>query len=262
TVNYKFSIKKNMILVFGGTTEGKKVAKWLEKRALPYFYSTKTEIEFDQGQFGHYRFGAFTTTDLISFCQKNHIKTIIHASHPFAELLHQCIEEVSTVLAIPVFRFERAYPERIVSKEVNYVKNYEEAINYLHTHTFSNLLALTGVQTIEKLKPYWEKHTTYFRILPRETSVTIAEKVGFPSQNLILEFPNTNIDDEIATIKKYNCEAVITKESGESGYLSVKISAAKYCNIPIIVIERKPLPSSFILVSNENELFNSLLVNQ
>ncbi|AMA48910.1 MULTISPECIES: precorrin-6A reductase [Flavobacterium] len=248
-----------MILVFGGTTEGKKVAKFLEKEALSYFYSTKTEIKWDEEySFGNYRFGALTPNELIQFCTKNKIQIIIHASHPFAELLHECIAQASQILSIPVIRFERKYPKKIISKEIIYVKNYKEAIDYLMGGTFSNLLALTGVQTIEKLKPYWEKHSTYFRILPRKSSIIIAEKAGFPTKKIIMEYPSNDLNYEINIIKKYNCDAIITKESGESGFLSTKIEAAKRNNIPIIIIQRKPLPNSFILVSNEIDLFNAI----
>lgn len=251
-----------MLLVFGGTTEGKKVAKFLEREALPYFYSTKTEIEFDKGQFGSYRFGAFSPSELIAFCQEKKIETIIHASHPFAEILHQTIAEASSFLSLPVIRFERQYPAKSVSEDVIYVESYAEAIAYLHTKKIEKLLALTGVQTIEKLESYWKKNNTYFRILPRESSLAIAEKAGFPKENLILEFPNDDLNHEIEIIKKYYCEAVITKESGESGFLSTKIEAAKICKIPIVIIERGSLPSSFLLASNEDDLFNFMALKK
>lgn len=251
-----------MILVFGGTTEGKKVAKFLEGEALPYFYSTKTEIEFDKGQFGSYRFGAFSPAELIAFCQEKKISTIVHASHPFAEILHQTIAEASSFLSLPVIRFERQYPMKKASDDVIYVKNYQEAIDCLNAKKIESLLALTGVQTIEKLKSYWKKNNTYFRILPRESSLAIAEKARFPKENLILEFPSDDLNYEIEILKKYNCQAVITKESGESGFLSVKIEAAMACEIPIIILERSKLPSSFLLASNETDLFNLMALKK
>jgi precorrin-6A/cobalt-precorrin-6A reductase len=121
---------------------------------------------------------------------------------------------------------------------------------------------LTGVQTIEKLESYWKKNNTYFRILPRESSLAIAEKAGFPKENLILEFPSDDLEYEIEIFKKYNCQAMITKESGESGFLSVKIEAAMACQIPIIILERSKLPSSFLLASNEDDLSNFMTLKK
>ena len=56
-----------MILVFGGTTEGKKVAGILEKEEYHYFYSTKTKIDFLSGNYGTYRYGAFNNEALTNF---------------------------------------------------------------------------------------------------------------------------------------------------------------------------------------------------
>lgn len=247
-----------MFLVFGGTTEGKKVAGILEKKEYPYFYSTKTEIDFQSGQFGLYRYGAFTKESLIIFCVSNKIKAIIHASHPFAKELHQTIQQASLQLTIPVLRYERSYPKRILHGLINYFPSYQIAMNYLSEHKIDNLLALTGVQTIEKLKPYWKNNNTIFRILPRESSLKIAEQAKFPKENLLQEMPSDNLQHELFIINKYNIQCILTKESGDSGFLSTKIEAALQSNIPILIIERPKLPASFITVDNEDELIFQL----
>jgi len=244
-----------MILVFGGTTEGKKVAGILEQSGYQFCYSTKTETDF---QPGNYRFGAFTKESLADFCEEKNIQVIINASHPFAEGLHQTIYEA---VAVPVLRFERNYPERLQHPLIHYVPSYPAAIEYLNTHPVSNLLALTGVQTIEKLKPYWLKdsgvpRTTIFRILPR--SVAIAAEAGFPVENLILEMPTDDLQHELSIIHQYHIDGIITKESGDSGFLFVKIAAAIHTGIPIIIITRPELPKTFFPVYDDEELLSQL----
>lgn len=249
-----------MILVFGGTTEGKIVAGILEKKEYPYFYSTKTEIDFQTGNFGIYRFGAFDNDSLIQFCKDHQIQLMIHASHPFAELLHQLIAEVSQQLAIPVLRYERHYPERIHHRLVQYISSYEKVLEYLHAQPVDTLLALSGVQTIEKLQSYWKKHRTIFRILPRTESRMIAEKAAFPKENLIQEMPVDDVQHELNIIHRYKVQCILTKESGASGFLSTKIEAALQSNTPLLIIERPKLPETFISVFNERELLNHLPV--
>jgi precorrin-6x reductase len=248
-----------MILVFGGTTEGKKVAGILEKGEYHYFYSTKTKIDFQSGNYGTYRYGAFNNEALTNFCKSNNVKIIIHASHPFAEELHQTIYNASIELNIPVIRFERTYPERINNELINYFPTYQEAINYLIDNNIQNLLALTGVQTIEKLKSYWQTHPTIFRILPRESSIELAEQSGFPKENLILEFPSEDLQHELEVIQKHHIKAILTKESGDSGFLSTKTEAALQLKIPILIIERCTLHNSFITVANEQGLLLAIL---
>ena len=41
-----------MILVFGGTTEGRKVAKLLQEKSMLFVYSTKTNIPFEENKIG------------------------------------------------------------------------------------------------------------------------------------------------------------------------------------------------------------------
>jgi precorrin-6A/cobalt-precorrin-6A reductase len=247
-----------MILVFGGTTEGKKVAGILEKKECPYFYSTKTEIELPYSRYGTYRFGAFSANSLIAFCSSNKITKIIHASHPFAEELHQTIHQGAEALNIPVLRYERLNPEKAKHDLLKYISSYELALNYLEEHNHKNVLALTGVQTIEKLKPYWKNNNMFFRILPRESSLKSAENVGFPIENLIQEMPGDNLEHELALIRKHHINCILTKESGESGFLHIKIEAALQSNIPMLILERPQLPSTFISVWNEDDLISQL----
>jgi precorrin-6x reductase len=239
-----------MILVFGGTTEGKKVAAILDKSGYQFCYSTKTETAFQPES---YRFGAFTKESLKTFCKENDIKVIIHASHPFAAELHQTIYQATT---LPVLRFERTYPERKNHPLIKYLSSYGDALEYLKDK--EGLLALTGVQTIERLKPYWSSHNTYFRILPRYTSISMALQTGFPKENLILEMPVDDLQHELFIINQYNIECILTKESGESGFLSTKIKAALTAGIEIIILERPALPETFMPVYNEDDLLSQL----
>lgn len=246
-----------MILVFGGTTEGKTVAGILEEKGCPYFYSTKTEIAF-QGRYGRYRFGAFDKTALMEFCTTHCIHLIIHASHPFAELLHQTIFEAAQQLSIPVLRYERQFPQRMQHALITYLPSYQNVLDHLNTHPVGTLLALSGVQTIEKLEPYWKKHKTIFRILPRAESRRIAESAKFPEENLIQEMPVDDVQHELNIIRNYDIQCILTKESGESGFLSTKIKAALESCTPLLILERPPLPETFIKVFNEKELLHQL----
>ncbi|PCH76358.1 MAG: precorrin-6A reductase [Flavobacteriaceae bacterium] len=248
-----------MILVFGGTTEGKLVIELLESLQLPYFYSTKTEINVTLGSVGRYRFGAFSNAELAAFIKEHHINCCIHASHPFATVLHETVAEVFEKHDIPVLRLEREYPQRSTEKGVHYVIDYPEVIALLKQQ-FSNktLLGLTGVQTIEKLADHWKSNRCYFRILDRQSSIDIAVKNNFPLEQLILGYPNTSLKEEVALYKEKEVGVVLTKESGHSGSLSVKIDAAKCVDIPIIIIKKPALPTYFQLVKHAKELKSML----
>jgi precorrin-6A/cobalt-precorrin-6A reductase len=246
------------ILVFGGTTEGKEVAAVLSGTGYPFWYSTKTEVATSLPANGRARYGAFTTAALVEFCQQHHVGCVVHASHPFAEQLHATVAEASQQLRLPVLRFERQYPERLAHPLVHYVADYEEVIHQLLAAGHAPALALSGVQTIEQLRRYWQQQPLFCRILPREASVALARRAGFPVANLITEWPGAGLAEEVALIQQTGAQAVITKESGESGFLSVKIAAALHAGVPIFIVRRPALPASFRRITHADELLAHL----
>ena len=78
-----------MILVFGGTTEGRKAVEVLEESGSPYFYSTKTGEQDIILHHGQRIDGALDEETMCAFCQAQNIRLIVDAAHPFASQLHQ-----------------------------------------------------------------------------------------------------------------------------------------------------------------------------
>lgn len=238
-----------MILVFGGTTEGRIAVSLLEEAAKPYYYSTKGTLQQVEIRNGIRISGEMDEETMVVFCKENTIELIIDAAHPFAEGLHKTVSQASAVLNIPVVRLERKYPER--EDAFIWCETYEDAIQKMRSCKIQRLLALTGVNTISKLKPFWAEISCWFRILDREESKEIARNEGFPASNL-LYFKEKN--DEIALIKTMAPDAVIMKESGESGYFLEKTAAAKRLGIPVFVIKRPRLSNRFYIVYGKEGL--------
>ncbi|CAL2079948.1 conserved hypothetical protein [Tenacibaculum dicentrarchi] len=247
-----------MILVFGGTTEGKKVATLLQEKLMPFVYSTKTSISFNETEIASYRYGALNEIDLENYLIKNKIQIIINASHPFAEILHKTIAKVAKNLQIPVIRFARKLLPQTKHVLVSYVNYYDNALAILKENQI--LLALTGVQSIKRLKPWWLKNLTYFRILNRPESLAIATESNFPKNQLILEFPSSDLEKEISIIKENKIDIILTKETGNSGFLHTKIEAALKTSTQIIIIKQPEIPKYFTQVFNENQLITALSI--
>ena len=241
-----------MILVFGGTTEGKKVAAFLESSAIPFVYSTKTKISFLETKTAQYRFGALNEKQLQDYILTNNITTIINAAHPFAQELHRVIAKVGAQLQLSVIRFARVLLEKTIHPLVRYVASYQEALQELEH--FKSLLALTGVQSIDKLQPYWLKNSTYFRILNRPASLKVARKSNFPEKQLILGMPSGDLEKEITILRTHKIDVVLTKETGSSGFLEVKINAALQTNTPILIIKQPQTPPYFKVIHHLQEL--------
>lgn len=240
-----------MILILGGTTEGRIAAHTLEEAGKPFYYSTKGDEQEVTMHHGIRLQGAMDELDMERFCRKQAIALIIDAAHPFAEQLHRTVEAVSMKLTLPVIRFERIYPPRD-EKNITWCRNFDDAIRQILEQEIFILLALTGVQSIAKLKPLWQESACcYFRILDRESSRRLAAREGFPEEHLHYYH---NGEDERFLMQKLHPEAILIKESGCSGGFSEKVEAALAEGIRIFAICRPNMPNSFIPVNGEHGL--------
>ena len=212
-----------MILVFGGTTEGRKAVEVLEEAGTTYYYSTKTREQDITLHHGIRLDGALDAEAMRVFCQEHAIRLIVDAAHPFASQLHQTIAQVSETLNIPAIRYERIYPSR--DSSITWIDDYSQVPTDIHS-----LLATTGVQSISKLR-YLEALgiKVLYRILNRESSIQLAYQQGVTDEQLCF-YP-----------KMAEAEAILMKESGESGGFSEKIAEAKALGMQIIALKRPHL---------------------
>lgn len=232
-----------MILVYGGTTEGRIVASTLDASGKEYYYSTKGDLQHVELVHGIRLTGAMDREAMKEFIRTREIRLVIDAAHPFAAELHKTIGEATADLQIPVVRYERRYPPldpRIIACE-----SYDEMVDRLLAQPSHRLLALTGVNTIGKMKRFWSQREAYFRILDRDESREKAQEAGFPSTHIryFVEGEDQAIFDEIAP------DAVTTKESGESGFFEDKIAPALAAGVPVYMITRPKLPSHYQCVN-------------
>jgi cobalt-precorrin-5B (C1)-methyltransferase len=212
-----------MVLVFGGTTEGRKAAEVLEEAGTTYYYSTKMGEQDIALHHGKRIDGAMDAEAMQTFCREHDIRLMVDAAHPFALQLHKTIAQISEKQNIPVIRYERIYPPR--DSDITWIDDYSQIPTDIHS-----LLATTGVQSISKLK-YLEAEgiKVSYRILNRESSIHLAHQQGATDEQLCF-YP-----------QMAEAEAVLMKESGESGGFSEKIAEAKEKGMRIFALKRPEL---------------------
>ena len=226
-----------MILVFGGTTEGRKAVEVLEEGGSTYYYSTRSDGQKIELVHGFHLTGGMEVPEMIQCCREHSIRLIIDAAHPFAEELHRNLVFLAKHIQAPIIRYDRIYPPH--DKDLIWCKDYNDAIQQLEANGIERLLALTGVNTIGRLRPYWEKYEDcWFRILNRRASHFVANANRFPEDRLVYY----ETDDTKNLIDDLQPQAIITKESGQSGGFTEKVEAARQAGIKIFVVERPNYP--------------------
>ena len=217
----------------------------LDEAGTPYYYSTRGDGQTISSVQARRVTGGMDANQMREFCCKHDIRLLIDAAHPFAEALHQNIHTVACQLSLPVIRYERKYPP--LPADAMVCQDWADALEKLRN--CPSLLALTGVETIAKLKPYWKEHETWFRILDRPSSWEIVRREGFPEERVApFHLPQGGEQQEgeqlenLLPIQEREGLAIITKESGESGWFDEKVQMAKEMGVPLYIVRRPALP--------------------
>ncbi len=226
------------ILVFGGTTEGRKAIEALEEAGNTFYYSTKTGEQEVSLHHGVAISGAMDAAAMTTFCQAHEVGLLVDAAHPFAEVLHQTVAKVAESMGIPAIRFERIFPPH--DPDIVWCDDFDDAIRKIDARV---LLATTGVQSINKLKPLEAKGVRIIhRILNRESSIHLAHEQGATDEQLCF-YPDTP-----------NADSVLMKESGESGGFLEKVEEARRLGMKMYAILRPDTPIVFHRVNGEHGL--------
>lgn len=234
-----------MLLILGGTTEGRTAVRVADEAGKSFYYSTKGSDQQVESGHGIRLCGAMDAAAMAQCCTERHIRLLIDAAHPFATQLHETIAQVARQLQLPVIRLERHYPPR--DPAFVWCEDYADAVQRLEANGVKRLLALSGVNTIVKLEAYWRRHDCWFRVLDREESRTLAARQGFPAERLLFYREG----EEGRLMEQIRPDAILTKESGDSGFFREKVEAARERHIAVYVIKRPKLPETFYTAYGE-----------
>tara|TARA_R110001583_G_scaffold48896_5_gene153043 strand:- start:11181 stop:13007 length:1827 start_codon:yes stop_codon:yes gene_type:complete len=249
---------KRQILIFGGTTEGRKTANWLSDLKQPFYYSTKTNSHPLISEMGECLSGGMNKEEMIEFCRQQEIMLIVDAAHPFAADLHVNLHRVASELDIAIVRIEREFVERIDNEYIHYLASMDACIQDIHKMEIKRVLSLVGVKNLPKIKKALPECDIWFRILNFPDSIRIANDANVREDRLIVSsrFENLLLEEDL--IKKECVQAIMTKESGYTGLLDKKMDLAIKHEIPLFVIKRPDLPEYDKIIKTRSE-FQSYL---
>lgn len=246
------------ILIFGGTTEGRKTANWLSDLKQKFYYSTKTNSHPLISEMGVCLTGGMNEEEMLEFCRENGIRLIVDAAHPFAADLHINLHRVASELDIAIVRVEREFVERLDHEYIHYMPSMDACIQEIQKMGIERVLSLVGVKNLPKIKQALPECDIWFRILNFPESIRIANEAKVKEERLIVlsRFENLLLEEEL--IKDHGIQAVMTKESGYTGLLDKKMDLAIKLGIPLFVIKRPDLPEYDKVIKTRSE-FQSYL---
>lgn len=226
-----------MILIIGGTTEGRKALEVCEEAGKPFYYSTRGASQELTMHHGIRLEGGMNGEEMAHFCTERAIALIVDAAHPFAMGVHQSVADCVSRLQLPVIRYERTFPALPASVVV--LDSFDAALTYLLKHQPQRLLALTGVNSVERLRAYWTQHETYLRVMPIAETEERLRQSNFPPERLVY-YNKEQCDRELfATLRP---DMILLKESGDTSGFAAKVEEALALGITVLVIRRPQIP--------------------
>lgn len=221
-------------LVFSGTTEGKKIAEYLNSKRIETLVCVATEYGAKVMEPMEYVRLSIGRLDMSAMAQlAAGADFVIDATHPYASEVTQNIRKACDKAAV---RYIRLLRDEITEDGVTAVESVEQAVNLLKAKN-GGIFVSTGSKELEKytaLEDYSQRLTV--RVLPFKDAHDKCTALGL--KNVIYQKGPFSYGQNIAHFKANNVKWLVTKSSGTSGGFYEKVSAAKSLNMGIIVIKR------------------------
>lgn len=233
-------MKKYDCIVIAGTTESREVIErqLKEKKKILACVATELGAQMLREYPIEIHIGRLDEEGFAEFFQKHPCEKIIDASHPFAKIVTETVKKVAGQRNIPYERFERDSIHYVYEK-LHIVKDAEAAIQLLNTMK-GNILLTTGVNTArlyaEKVKEAPKR--VYIRVLNTPSSLKGCEEAGYPSSHVFGKMPPFTLEDNLELIRETNAKIMVSKDSGKTGGVDVKVEACKKAGIEFVLIQR------------------------
>ena len=227
------------ILIFAGTTEGRKMSECLAEAGIAHTVCVATEygeIVLKENPFMTVHRGRMDKDQIKDFIQSGEFEAVIDATHPYADIVTENIKAAMNGMQIPYLRLNREMKYSEKEDNVFYFESNEACAKALEKMQ-GNILLTTGSKELEKFCVSEDvKSRLFVRILPGLESLSLCIAQGIKGKQIIaLQGPFSTEMNE-AMIRQYEISCLVTKQSGASGGYFEKIEAAKRTEISVFAI--------------------------
>lgn len=230
------------IVIFGGTAEGRMLAEAVPDGALKLHICVATEygasllpqgenILIHQGRMNEEEMKAFLLKTAPSYC--------LDATHPYAALVTENVQNACRDLGVP---YIRVYRQEEGCGDFISVGSVEEAAEFL-CGVSGNIFLTTGSKELDKYTVIPDyKNRCFARVLPTVEVLEKCKALGFEGRNLIAMQGPFSEEINYAMLRQTQSAWMVTKNSGKEGGYQEKCEAAIRAGVKILVVERPKEP--------------------
>ena len=230
------------VLLLGGTGEARELAARLHPD-IDVISSLAGRVPDPALPVGPVRIGGFGGVDgLREWLRDNDISAVIDATHPFAATMTAHAAQACAELGLPHLVLARPAWD---TRDAILVASDTEAAQVVADRGFARVFLTTGRSG---LAPFTSSGAWFLiRVVTPPDAALLP-----PDHRLLLSRGPYGYDDERALLRDNRIDVLVTKNSG--GRLTeAKLAAARDLGVPVVMIDRPPLPGGVLTVSSVGE---------
>lgn len=252
------------IVIFAGTTEGRRLSEILAEAGIAHTVCVATEYgeivmreqtdmaEAEQaGSHPLVRIhrGRMDREQMRDFLRNGEYEIVVDATHPYARVVTENIQGAVAMLQpleknvqFPIYlRLEREINGAAEAEDnvtnIQYFANNTDCARALED-TEGNILLTTGSKELAVYCASGRLNDRlYVRILPGRESLELCMEQGIKGRQILALQGPFSTEMNAAILKQYDIRHMVTKNSGRAGGYQEKLEAAKLLGIPAYVIE-------------------------
>lgn len=229
------------VIVFAGTTEGRKISLWLAGGKVETLACVATEygrqlVEEREGL--TVRQGRLTVEEMEElFCREGR-PLVLDVTHPYAVLVSQNIKEACERAGCEYLRLIRPSEAGKAFEGCVAVDSVEEAVEWLKG-TEGSILVTTGSKELHKFTALPNfKERVFARVLATPEVVSHCTQLGFTGPHLICMQGPFSMEMNSAMLRQTGAKWMVTKESGKAGGFMEKLEAAATAGAKVVLVGR------------------------
>ncbi len=238
----------NKLLIFAGTSEGRRLACELAEKKIHSIVSVATEYGEDimlaeniKSDYITVRRGRMDKAEMISFIKSQDITLVVDATHSFATQVSENIKAACAECDVKLIRCLRDMAQSKDSENdssVIYVTSLDEAVEYLNNSS-ENIFVTTGSKELAVLTDKInDTDRLYVRVLPNTEAIGACERAGIKGSKIYAAQGPFDIETNCLMLRLSGAKFLLTKETGKAGGYYEKLEAAKQSGVICIVIRR------------------------
>ena len=240
--------QENRVLLFGGTTEGRELARWLRDAGIPALSHVATDYgeALLREEALPAACGRLDAAEMESLLRTGGFFAVLDATHPFATEVSENIQAAARAAGVRYYRILRDEDSVSEAAEIEarlrargcfrLFDSQQEAADWL-AKTEGAVFLATGSKELKAYAALPRERLTV-RILPGEEALRKAAEAGIRPDHIIAMQGRSSVLLNQALLQQYGAKFLVTKQSGKPGGYLEKLRAAEELGICFVAIRR------------------------